>query len=223
MNDQNLTQLNQPAAPKTGALGELQGHNTQKLHTRQQGIALFMALVFLLILTILGITSMGTSNLQEKMAQNAKDRGLAFQAAETAMLAAENWINAQVGRPTFPNNANGLYLANTCPDPAKQVWECYGLLDWETDTNVVVYPGTPGSPAASGSPFTPAAGGILWVRTQPRYIIEYLTEIEKKGGSKREDNDGGSGKKTILRVTARGTGGTDQAVVILQSTFGRKF
>ncbi|GMR20777.1 MAG: hypothetical protein BMS9Abin36_1374 [Gammaproteobacteria bacterium] len=201
MNDQNLTQLN----------------------TRQQGIALFMALVFLLIMTILGITSMGTSNLQEKMAQNTKDRGLAFQAAETAMLAAENWINAQVGKPTFPNNANGLYLANTCPDPTKQVWDCYGLLDWETDTNVVVYPGTPGASAGAGSPFAPPAGGILWVRTQPKYIIEFVTEIEEKGDSKREDNDGGGSKKTILRVTARGTGGTDQAVVILQSTFGRKF
>ncbi len=201
MNNQNLTQLN----------------------TRQKGIALFMALVFLLILTILGITSMGTSNLQEKMAQNAKDRGLAFQAAETAMLAAENWINAQVGKPTFPNNTNGLYLANTCPDPAKQVWECYGLLDWEADTNVVVYPGTPGASAGAGSPFTPPAGGILWVRTQPKYIIEFVTDKEDDDDSMVENNDAGSNIKTILRVTARGTGGTDQAVVILQSTFGRKF
>ncbi len=54
----------------------------------QQGVALVLALVFLLLLTLIGITALGTSSLEEKMANNVKDKNLAFQAAESATLMA---------------------------------------------------------------------------------------------------------------------------------------
>lgn len=49
----------------------------------EQGTALIMSLVILLILTILGVTAMSTSSLQEKMAGNLQDTVRAIEVAES--------------------------------------------------------------------------------------------------------------------------------------------
>ncbi|MBD3648541.1 MAG: hypothetical protein HUJ31_14050, partial [Pseudomonadales bacterium] len=46
---------------------------------QQRGVALFMSLVMLLILTLLGLSSVQTTSLQERMSRNARDANLAFQ------------------------------------------------------------------------------------------------------------------------------------------------
>ncbi len=56
----------------------------------QRGAVLVTALVFLVILTLLGITSMSTNTLEERMAGNAQDANRAFQAAESGLRAAFN-------------------------------------------------------------------------------------------------------------------------------------
>jgi type IV pilus assembly protein PilX len=53
--------------------------------SRERGVVLVMALVILLILTILGVTAMSTSSLQEKMAGNTQEQTKAFQAAESGI------------------------------------------------------------------------------------------------------------------------------------------
>ena len=50
----------------------------------QRGTALIMSLVILMILTILGVTAMGTATLEERMAGNTQELNKAFQAAESA-------------------------------------------------------------------------------------------------------------------------------------------
>jgi type IV pilus assembly protein PilX len=51
----------------------------------QSGAALVVGLIFLVILTLLGITAMQTGILEERMAGNSRDRNIAFQAAEAAL------------------------------------------------------------------------------------------------------------------------------------------
>lgn len=64
---------------------------TPRLPRQPAGIALPIALVFLVVLTIIGVTSMQTSTLQERMAGNTVDRSIALQAAEeTLRVAAED-------------------------------------------------------------------------------------------------------------------------------------
>jgi type IV pilus assembly protein PilX len=46
--------------------------------SRQRGAVLIVSLVFMLILTIIAAASMQSSTLQERMAGNAKDSGLAW-------------------------------------------------------------------------------------------------------------------------------------------------
>ena len=62
---------------------------------RQAGIALVVALVFLLVLTILGVTAMQSATLQERMAGNVRDRNVGFQAAEAALRAGEDWVEQE--------------------------------------------------------------------------------------------------------------------------------
>jgi Tfp pilus assembly protein PilX len=52
---------------------------------RERGVALVVALVFLLMLTILGVTVMQTASLEGRMAGNTQETNRAFQAAESAI------------------------------------------------------------------------------------------------------------------------------------------
>jgi hypothetical protein len=51
---------------------------------REQGIALVIALVFLLMLTILGVAVMNTASLEGRMSGNTQEMNRAFLAAESA-------------------------------------------------------------------------------------------------------------------------------------------
>ncbi len=57
--------------------------------TRQRGATLIVALVILAVVTLLGVTSIRSSSLELKMAASARDRSVAFQAAEAALLTIE--------------------------------------------------------------------------------------------------------------------------------------
>lgn len=61
---------------------------------RQTGIALVASLVIMMILTILGVTVMNMTSLEEKMAFNTQDRYLARYLAESSVLymAVENLL-----------------------------------------------------------------------------------------------------------------------------------
>lgn len=177
----------------------------------QRGVALIMALVFLTLLTILGVTAMSTSSLEEKMATNTRDRNLAFQAAETALLAAETWMTGLGAEPNFlagTADDKGLYTFDaTAPDP---IWE---TVNWN-GTKVVAYPCTPddGTPSDSSSCVGGTKSEISKVSTQPKYIVE------KMGLA-----DSAVPGTYAYRITARGTGGSNAAVVMLQSVYVRAF
>ena len=57
--------------------------------SRQRGAALVVGMVILALVTLLGMSSLGTSVLERRMADNARDRVRAFEAAETALRACE--------------------------------------------------------------------------------------------------------------------------------------
>jgi len=63
--------------------------NTQRF---QRGAVLLISLVFLLLLTLLGISSMQNATLQEKMAGSIKLRNQSFQLAEAALRIGESVV-----------------------------------------------------------------------------------------------------------------------------------
>jgi len=67
-------------------LGRLPGLSAPaRILPSQRGVALVVALVFLLLLTILGVTVMNTSALEGRMAGNTQETNRAFHAAESAL------------------------------------------------------------------------------------------------------------------------------------------
>jgi hypothetical protein len=57
---------------------------------RQRGTTLVIALILLLVLTILGVATMNTTSLEERMSANSQEVNRALQAAETGLTAAFN-------------------------------------------------------------------------------------------------------------------------------------
>ena len=51
--------------------------------TRQSGAVLIVAMIILVVLTLLGVTAMNTTSLQERIAANTQEQVHALQAAET--------------------------------------------------------------------------------------------------------------------------------------------
>lgn len=61
----------------------------------QQGMALLMSLVFVLLLSLIGVSSMQSATLQEKMAGSIMQRNQSFQRAEAALRVGERSIQGE--------------------------------------------------------------------------------------------------------------------------------
>lgn len=84
---------------------------TKPLFTRQhqRGVALVVALILLVVMTLVGLAGMRTVTLEEKMTASTFDRSLAFQAAESALREAEALVEAATAHPVA-----GAVLPSTC-------------------------------------------------------------------------------------------------------------
>lgn len=168
--------------------------------SKQQGVALIIALIFLLLMNLLAVAAVGMTELGERMAGNLSDKNTAFQAAESALVGGEIWIGGQLNKPVFDpaNTGDGLHLPSLS---AVQVWEeSTGV--WSS-ADVLDYVGLQG------------------VSQQPRFLIEDLGVIPDNKGSLLMPSNYKSSGKNLFRVTARGTGNT--AVVMVQSTYEKRF
>jgi len=61
-------------------------------HSRQKGAALFISLMFLIILTLIGLSAANVGIMQERMAGNVKQSNIAFQRAEAGLRAIEQRV-----------------------------------------------------------------------------------------------------------------------------------
>jgi type IV pilus assembly protein PilX len=94
---------------------------------RQQGVALAVALILLLVVTVIGLASMRGTSLQERMSANMYDRSLAFQRAEAALRAAEaaitaNWQAGVLGAEDCSGNTQCANASATAFDNGGADW-----------------------------------------------------------------------------------------------------
>ena len=180
-----------------------------RLPARQRGAILIFCLVFLLVLTMMGVSSMESAVLEERMAGNLQDQNAAFQAAETSLQTAENWLLQQRFWPeTSADGSTTVWERDAAdPDDADSLhwWQDASRDDseWWEDNGIAV-------------------AGVEGVASEPRYIIEELSEIST-GQSIAIGTGQESRVRVFHRVTARGTGVGDTAVVQLQSTFVKSY
>ena len=174
----------------------------------QRGVALVMSLVMLLLLTILGLSSVQTTSMQLRMSLNARDNDLAFQASESAVNEAESWMSTNTSLLVFQvANSNGLYDA---PDFGSVNLSTF---DWS-------------NPGNNMRGYITLSTSLSDVATQPKYIIEWVKTVMSEADTLNLGNigqDTGSGRTQVFRVTTYGTGGTGSAHVMLQTTYGKRF
>jgi Tfp pilus assembly protein PilX len=91
-------------------------HNSPATYRKQSGAALFMALIFLLVLTMLGVFGMNISRLENLMAGNTQFQTLALSNTEYILVAAENDIKSVVGNPFDPDTAGDHYYPESTVD-----------------------------------------------------------------------------------------------------------
>jgi Tfp pilus assembly protein PilX len=100
-------------------------YSLRHFHPQQGGAALFMALIFLLILTILGVFGMNMSRLENLMAGNAQFQTTALSNAEYVLVRGENDIqnlaDAGTGNPFLTTIEDQYWDAGTI-NPTALVW-----------------------------------------------------------------------------------------------------
>lgn len=91
---------------------------------RHRGAALFLSLLLLLLLTVTGVAAVRESGFESRMARNAHDGLLAFQAAEAALASGERMLR-RFGSPAAALDAVLPVRAYEDPEPWLQaaVWE----------------------------------------------------------------------------------------------------
>lgn len=77
----------------------------------QQGASLVISLIFLLILSLIGVSSMQGTTMQEKMSGNLRDKYSSFNAAEAGLLEGEEQTSTAYkdGSLDISNSASGSY------------------------------------------------------------------------------------------------------------------
>ncbi|OGR32354.1 MAG: hypothetical protein A2091_00395 [Desulfuromonadales bacterium GWD2_61_12] len=196
----------------------------QGILDNESGAVLIVSLILLLVLTLLGITAMQSTTLEEKMAGNLADRNLAFQAAEAALRDAENEIengsllplpdrftNKYTGAPTDPDAqrriVGGVGFSAACTNGL-----CLGVvratklpfLD-PADARNTVYGARTGAAPLLGTDGVP-------LPNQPRYIIDFACPVVT-----------GSGRCLYTyTITVRGYGAKPGTQVTLEGIFRKE-
>lgn len=166
--------------------------------SRQQGVALVVVLILLLIVTLLGLASLRGTLLEERMSANLFDRSLSFQAVEAALREAEGLVNKENPQAGFP--ASGC-TAGLCAKPvvtsgATPRWLDSSFTGWQQ-----VATWNPGSLTA-----------------KPDYFIEFMGLAPGWVGCNRLRPRNPQCMKPRFRITARSVA-TGRAQVMLQSTY----
>lgn len=173
---------------------------------REHGASLVVGMIFLFILTILGLMALRVATLEERMSGNLRDRSLAFQAAEAALRDAEFDIRCQ----RFNGAAASTLRPAGCIEGATQAdANCTNGLCCNLQGLVCVEPSTPvaqrtdfNTRSIAYGTYT-AAPALTGVSQQPRYLIEPFVWDSQN----------------FFRITARGFGFNATTEVTLQAVY----
>lgn len=169
--------------------------------SRQRGAVLVVALLMLLVMTVLGVTAMQMSRMEERMAGNSRDINLAFQGAEAGLRDAEERLRVLIARPTTcaaaPCAIFRMDLLPTDMRSANATW-------WTTNGREY---GVAGTQEVSDTTRDP-----LEVVEDLGFVADSLTI----GHGPQEG-------RNFYRVTANSTGASDTAQALLESTYSKRY
>ena len=185
-------------------------------YTNQKGATLLVALVILLVMSVVGVASMSSSNLQARMASNERQQLMALYAAESGIRAAKLFLDNLKANQLSDFKQKGL-----------------GLYSSTTDSNESL----PTPPVSVDLNFADFAVGSKWTdgnsvevievaNTLPgnvqnaRYFIEYLGQ-ERLGLTSPVDPTvpDESFRRRLYRIVAIGWGQDPQIYSIIQTSY----
>jgi type IV pilus assembly protein PilX len=162
---------------------------------RQRGAILVTSLLLLLTLTIIGVSVMQITRMQERAAGNTRDLNLAFQGAEAAVRDAENLIWSTPVIVTCNNAATCIRPRGTLPEDLASQTAAW----W--DANAQEY-GTDGTQ------------DLDELDEDPQFVVEEIAWV----GPLVVDEPGA---RMFYQITARSTGGTGLATSLVQTTYAK--
>lgn len=170
---------------------------------RQSGSVLMVSLVILLVLTLLGVSGMNTTVMQERMAGNVQESLSAFQAAEAGLRDGEKDVALNLYNGSASCSGGACEPAATGLD----VWKNPALVDWEAGTNTVVYGARSNQDELEN------------VARQPAYVIERLSVVERGMSIVEGTNYGTGSDSEWYRITAKGYGEFGQSEAMVQGVY----
>lgn len=204
------------------------------LQKKQSGVVIVVCLVLLLVVTALGLSTMGGTGLEMKMSSSFRDRAVAFDMAEEALSVAESWIleenltnnnyiSSCTGNNCFTETCDaGLCAFFSSSDPytdSVKRADCVSNLEFPS-TSVWEWAGATNEPNLwlDESKSVEVNSSHPNVVTDSRYIIELMCYTDKTVGNKC-DSDNPQNCAPRFRITALGRGVTSTTVVMLQSVY----
>ncbi len=183
-----------------------------QVNKAQEGIVLFVGLIMLLLATLIGMTAVQTTTLEEKMAANQQDRHKALQAAEAAARYAWFKLNDSGGFNVkdFTNNSGnpGFYdlrLGNVVTTTGNKL-----MANWNAITSSTSAWPWDGATERAITPNKVADGDPMKLGTAPQYVIGMHEPVLRKGTENRKCIP-----FTIIGA-GQGSNGTSRAFVKLQ-------
>lgn len=171
----------------------------------EKGMVLLVTLVMIALMSVIAISAIRGSNLQEAMAGNYHDRSVAFQSAEAGLRLAEKFITVN-GKTAVFNGTNGLYEDQNLPAATVGNVKKWTASQWQSNSKSLT-----------------SSDIDLKLPVYPQYVIERITSeaaVSPTSSSVEFGDDEEIGTtSTYYRITSRGFGVTGTSEVILQSTF----
>lgn len=159
---------------------------------QQRGAVLVVALIFLVILGLIGISVAQNNMLEERMTGNTRNRDLAFQAAEAALKHAGKYLTTYASETNWNGTAAGLVAYSPTDSNDAEYWRSYGWASVRNPDNI----------------------STLSTNNQPRYIVQKLPD-KASTNYFRVTAMGLSGDNSAYDPTKS----QNKAVVILQAVY----
>ena len=181
---------------------------------KQQGIALIIGLILLVVMTLIAVASTNTSLMEEKMTGNFRDIEIAYNAADTGLRDAEGWLGNQASNPG--DNATGSTMIWSL-DSGNLDSTATDSVNWWQERNTSTWWA---ANAQNHTDYSGIAGSMSEVKTKPYSIIEFKYRYEETSG---ELGDMVGDPVYYYRVTSRATGGSNDSRILMQSTWSRRW
>lgn len=166
---------------------------------KQSGAALILSLLILLVLTLLAVSSMQGSIMQERMVSGSREGMQSLEIAESALRDAEIYVESVNLLSEF-DGTGGLYGEDdTAPDPL--------TIDWSTSANVLD---------------ADSVNGVT-----PKYFVQHmgearqpeqLTDLVVEGYS----HETGATEAQAFRIVAWSPGSTGESNRVIESYYARE-